>query len=727
MYKRAAEDAGEEGPAKKAAPGKGSGGGQRAEEVVNPIPRQFKTNSITLHFTQRTWEEIGPGDLKYFPICQNPLILMDKFHIKMFNKFFPLCSTYEIHQPKVRISNILMLQDNLTTQAGTPKSDTIYTQACYLLMFTPNRMNNWFKLGITQDCMETQKILYSDWNPFKKQQDECTLVTQLATMQGGYTDFEHLTINPAKPYFTGGWDNKMNFVVGEREALEDQRDIIVTNNYIPPINNSKFNQFSCSLRGTDLYIPIGEHTTMARNLDTISLHKYGDEISFEPETNLNGMKLINDPLNNLLSYEITSNTKPSDLGITSDPDEDFRLVVNYQLSYPSNNRPFFTRKDNLSTIGPVEGTKEIGHLRHRFLTMPPIKKKDGSLLQQRASFQLEQTMSVTFHFPETTSDEGSSKWMLNQANGVILRPSINYIKSVRDGAKPTPPPDKIELPKPYPFPEYNNCISTVWGIWTMLKDNVVKKLIRDNGYCLVIGHYDQNGKFIPRNPEDNPKFAVKYMSPDQLPAPEVIPEDRGYENFYESLLPLNDKEILYAKGTTDEQRFLHGTLFALFCQTMLYTKKGLREMKAAPSLIEDMPYVKNADEATIQISTFFKERLHKFQTDFYGEDLCPGKVIRVPMGSYKQFKFWPRLQPDDPIAQQPSVFNMELLPHYNKDGYLSFYMVEYIDYLAKMGVGVLPKKLDLVDFYLRKDLEKYPVPKKHADVQITDKYEIFYV
>ena len=99
MYKRAAEDAGEEGPAKKAAPGKGSGGGQRAEEVVNPIPRQFKTNSITLHFTQRTWEEIGPGDLKYFPICQNPLILMDKFHIKMFNKFFP-CLLYTSPSPR---------------------------------------------------------------------------------------------------------------------------------------------------------------------------------------------------------------------------------------------------------------------------------------------------------------------------------------------------------------------------------------------------------------------------------------------------------------------------------------------------------------------------------------------------------------------------------------------------------------------------------------------------
>ena len=714
-------------PAKKAAPGKGGGGGQRAEEVVNPIPRQFKTNSITLHFTQRTWEEIGPGELKYFPICQTPLILMDKFHLKMYNKFYPLCSTYEIHHPKARISNILMLQDNLTTQAGTPKSDTIYTQACYLLMFSPNRMNNWFKLGVTDDCMETQKILYLDYDPLVKQAEECTLVTQLAEVKGGYTDFEHLTVNPAKPYYTGGWDNKVEFKSGSREDTEDKRDIIVTTNYIPPINNSKFNQFSCSLRGTDPYIPIGEHTTMARNLDSISLHKYGDEITFDPTTNIDGMKLINNPLNNLTAYEGYTTTKPSELDIKDDPDDEFKLLVNYRFTYPSNNRPFFTRKDNLSTIGPVEGSKEIGHLQHKFITMPPIKKKDGSLLQQRASFQLEQTFSVTFHFPETTSDEGSAKWMLNQSNGVILRPSINKITSVRDGARPTPP-NKIELPKPYPFPDYKLCITSIWGLFTFLKDNVVKKLIRDNGFCMVLGHYDANGKYIPRQPEDLPKLT--YMTPDQLPSPSGIPEDKGPENFYESLLPLNDKEITYAKGTKQEQKYLMGTLFALFCQTMLYTKKGLREIKTAESNYEDMLTFSGSDipaETNNYIQSFFAEKLTNFQTNFYGKNVCGATVVRMDMKYYKVWNYWPRLQPGDPIAQIPSVFRMDLLPNYDPTKKLCFYMQEFIDYLAKMGIQVMPKQDNLADWYSQHELNAPPPKMLKEEPDVTSKYEIFFI
>nr|QTE04003.1 MAG: nonstructural protein [Motacilla densovirus] len=427
MMKRAAEDDGGP-PAKQAAGGKSNTGGNRADEVTNPIPRLFRQNTITFHVTQRTFEEIGPGELKWVPTCQYWAAMFDKFHMNMFRQYFDRCSTFEITDPKVRISNILMLQDNIQVAAGTPQEISVYTQACYLMHYQPRGINNWFKLGVTSDCLTDQTIL--KYKPLAK--SDCNLISQLVKLDN-YTDFEKLVINPSKSDAYGGWHSgevmaTRNETTGlktckdlveinaDEEALTKNVDYNISEVYISP-RSRYFNDFSCSVKGCDDMIQLGKHTSYTRNLDKINLHKYGDSFGFHINTNLDGIEMLNHaanaPFGNVFEKPTKNSTKTDIYSV---------------FCYPSNNRPFYCRRNNLDMIGPVEGNKDFGNLTHHFFTMPPIKKSDGSLLKQRCSFIMEQTTSVTFHFPETVTEDMADN-MLEQKKAVIIRPAIVKVRS----------------------------------------------------------------------------------------------------------------------------------------------------------------------------------------------------------------------------------------------------------------------------------------------------------
>lgn len=174
---------------------------------------------------------------------------------------------------------------------------------------------------------------------------------------------------------------------------------------------------------------MGKHTTYARNLDKIVLHKSGDSFGFHVNTNLEGKHMMkheaNSPFGNI--FKRTSfNGKAKGTDVYS------------VFCYPSSNRPFYGRQDNFDLTGPVTGNKDIGSLTHHFLTMPPIKKGDGTLIKQRCSFILEQTMSMTFHFPETVTEDEAEN-LTHQKDAIILRPAIVKIKQPKTGNTPTPP------------------------------------------------------------------------------------------------------------------------------------------------------------------------------------------------------------------------------------------------------------------------------------------------
>lgn len=219
MLKRAAEESSSAEPPQKSSRNGVGAAGSKAEDVTNPIPRLFKQNSITIHISQRTFEELGPGELKWLPTSQYYAAMFDKFHYTQFMEYFRRCDSYTITDPKVRMSNLLMLQDDFVTQSGTPRDVSVFTQACYMISYSPVGVKNWFKLGKSTDSGKSQEILtYKPLQPTDGQ-----LISQLVTIGNGkYSDFETLTLNPAKPDIYAGWHNSPFFTSPKETPLTDR-------------------------------------------------------------------------------------------------------------------------------------------------------------------------------------------------------------------------------------------------------------------------------------------------------------------------------------------------------------------------------------------------------------------------------------------------------------------------------------------------------------------------
>lgn len=591
MLKRAAESQPEGQPAQKA-PAKGAAAGMRADEVINPIPRLFKQNSITIHISQRTFEEIAPGELKWVPTSQYWAAMFDKFHMDQFYKYYSRCSTYEITNPKVRLSNLLMLQDEQKTNSGTPTDQSIFTQACYLIHYEPKGMKNWFKLGSSDNCGESQNIL--KYKPMKA--NDCKLISQLISIgeEGGkYQDFECLTINPAKPDIYAGWRpleveyTKEGAKVSQKynEEMEDKAKYQVKDTFISP-KDPNLGGFSCSVHGDDPYIPLMHHTTFCRNNDKISLHKYGDVLEWDVNTNMKGIQLMkhkhNEPLGG--TDYIKLKKTDDDMGVPTEVIEN--RVIHYAFCYPSENRPFYCRRDNFDYTGPIEHNKQFGELKHHFLTMPPIKKHDGTLIKQRCSFIMEQGLSVTFHFPETVSEEDAD-FMDAQNKGVILRPAfINSYKvpSIPDKTPPTPttPPEEVWDPerdklrkelyeknakKEPTSEEYSQeTRDTMMGKLTATLENIYTNMVEFTKFCKAIGEICPDIVASTEKPAAEGKLTIKTYPLTELEHTNMIDQTDqdtqslvfgwAFVGFLESLVesgyrgvnyPHIDKEINFSK------------------------------------------------------------------------------------------------------------------------------------------------------------------------------------
>lgn len=590
MNKRAIEDKPEGQPPSKQAANQGGGAaiGAQAETVNNPIPRLFRQNSITIHITQRTFEEISPGELKYCPTDQYWAAMFDKFHYNQFKQYFDQCVTYELSSPpKVRISNLLMLQDDQTTMSGTPKDNSVFTQACYMMTYHPKGMRQWFKLGQSSDCMTSQK--YLKYKPM--QYNECNMISQMIKIgENDYTDFEKLVINPAQTNLYAGWGeedvtvNKTN-PIGTNCNVNTQatgshliKDIpksdldprYVENVYISP--RGQLRNFSCSVSGCEPHIPMGKHTTYCRNLDKISLHKYGDVIEWTTTTNLEGVKLLKHKHNNPF-WGVTN--------IKKAPNKTDELAIKWAFCYPSENRPFYCRKDNFDITGTIEANRNFKPLSHHFFTMPPIKKGDGSLIKQRCSFTMEQSCVVTFHFPETIAEE-NYEHTLSQRDAVILRPAIIKIEGVKTEkspkVKPPPPTNTLvdgirywlrsrivyDNQAPAPHKDANGLLTGVYEtVGNVLANNVaqysviVDQIIRDVLACFAVT-YPPKGAYLldllkkrnipteiqwdkliaspPKEPYD-PEHAIDPTAHDAL----LIPPPNHQLKF--NMKPLNEKEL----------------------------------------------------------------------------------------------------------------------------------------------------------------------------------------
>lgn len=416
--KRAADsDGGSD--AKKAA--SGSGGGLKgmpgnSDSVSDPIPRPLKLQEITLHFTQRTWEEIGAGELKYLPLCQTPYYMFDEAMKNQLAKFKNIWGTAFYHTPKARITNLLMLQDDLINQGGTPLETTAFTQACYMVTYQPTRQTQYFQLANILDCNTGKfKRLSYDMSDTKCGFDYSQLINI-----SNYEDLEKLAILPAGVDKYAGYNPEAEIYENSNISAEMAATFINPNT--KNLNLAEFSAnmqplFPTVLNSAKIVEPL-KHVTWSRNLDKIGFHKYGDTIDIPITTNLEGVPLINHPHNDFTLRKETFN-------VTNESGEITRIYNMYtDFIWPSNNRPYYSRKDNLSAINVFESAKQMKPLQHTFLSMPPIRKANGALLKQRCSFVLEQSFSVTFNTVESIWDDDTDKYTLNQRDGVIVRPVL---------------------------------------------------------------------------------------------------------------------------------------------------------------------------------------------------------------------------------------------------------------------------------------------------------------
>lgn len=726
MLKRAAEDQGEGPEAKKqhAAGGKGSAAGMRADEVKNPIPRLFKQNSITIHITQRTFEEIGPGELKWVPTSQYWASMFDKFHIRQFNTYFNRCSTFSITDPKVRISNILMLQDEQTTQAGTPKDVSIFTQACYLMHYQPKGIKNWFKLGVTKDCMGSQE--YLTYKPMKP--TDCKLISQLVKVgDKKYTDFETLVINPAKADFYAGWSSNETMAsdqdptsincqlldaIGNEFNIDENpvpknKDIYVTDCFISP-RSAYLGEFSCSVKGCEPHIELNKHTTYARNLDKIMLHKYGDSFGFHINTNLEGVKLLKHDANKPFGHKFMKATKGSKKADTE---------VKAVFCYPSDNRPFFSRFNNFDPNGPVDANKGFNSLTHHFLTMPPIKKNDGSLIKQRCSFIMEQTCSVTFNFPETVTED-SAEDMLEQRDAVVLRPAIVSLKKTTNESPPgkdyfDPYRDKareavrsitnIVLPaltsagfvaRPVasriPVP-----INKRWSLPTKLAE-----LCGDIGLEPVCSDLSE---ILKRGIGDRPT-AIDWNNIDSLipvfAPPEPVTESEMIDGIiipkvnYKYTLrdtQLTDNEVTNMNdvdGTAIRNINLFGFLFWDFLFYLHKNKADQIPYNRVDSELPDSVYNRESRRTTEGIANWLRPHTDAALEDMM-HDTCVEKVMRIYPDRIKNMSIWARDGSDQ--WNKVSLADFQGLRSGVKNYPIDFNIADWISYLWRMRLWIQPK------------------------------------
>nr|QJI53755.1 MAG: nonstructural protein [Densovirinae sp.] len=719
MLKRANDDQQQEDgpPAKQQAGGGGKGSvGMRADSVSNPIPRLFKQNHVTIHITQRTFEELGPGELKWIPTCQYWASMFDRFHANQFATYFKRCSTFQITDPKVRISNILMLQDEQTTESGTPKDVSVFTQACYLMHYQPKGIKNWFRLGNTDDCMKTQQ--YLTYQPMKATDCNKT-ISQLVDVVG-YKDFEKLVINPSKADFYAGWHT------GETMATTSDTTTLACNNLpagsinldeVKPQDNTDYfiaetfisprapylQEFSCSVKGCEQHIPMSKHTTYARNLDKIMLHKYGDSIGFHINTNLDGITMLNHEANHPFGHIWDKSTKGGKPGDTK---------VYSVFCYPSDNRPFYSRGNNFDYNGPVNGNKDFGDLTHHFLTMPPIRKGDGTLIKQRCSFIMEQTVSVTFHFPETVTED-NAEYMLAQKNAVILRPAIVKIKK-NASSSPKPPPTSIYDPvrdairdaireiTRIDFPGITN-VNWVAGVGDVIstrmpKDNDVRwtlpAYISESCEKLGIPNACADLKaIITRAVGNQPTridfggsipigFAPPAITETEMIAGKIIPKPPFKYTLRDRQLTDIEYDKMIAQGVGAREYACFGYLFWDFL--FYYVKNKIHEEEhdqyewAYPERI----YEENDHQLTKDLARGLRPFTEEILAARF-EEKCPKqRIVRIFPDRLQPFYIWNRAGDDSADDETHADFK-HLLP--STTGYpLDFNVVDWVDYLWHM-------------------------------------------
>ena len=89
-----------------------------AEESVSSISRPLPYKHVTFLFLQRSWEELDTS-LSTLARTITLLPVLDDEMIKVIKSVLP-CLGFRVHTPHVKISNFIILTDELSVKANTP-------------------------------------------------------------------------------------------------------------------------------------------------------------------------------------------------------------------------------------------------------------------------------------------------------------------------------------------------------------------------------------------------------------------------------------------------------------------------------------------------------------------------------------------------------------------------------------------------------------------------------
>nr|WAX26039.1 MAG: major capsid protein [Army ant associated bidensovirus 1] len=414
MFKRHGTNS--ENPAEKGSPA------PAAAEKQNPIPRNLPSQSIHLKFVKRGWEEIAPGSLYYLPLCQNPKYMFDTAMINQFNKFRELWHTMEIHTPKARISNLIMLQDDLRVQNNTPTDATAFTQVVYMMKYHPKGQKQYFKLVDIPDEEHMDQVNNLTYKLQPQKPAGESQKSQLIQIEG-FKDFESLGILGAKAGLTAGFIPYGPLTFDENQVLQDP--------YVAPnTSTNTFRTVAGNMKPADntaTFIPPTYCVTFAKNQDSLTFHKYGEAFDIPIRTNIEGMHLMNTPSNDFFNDQYIKVTKD---------EKEYRYAT--EFCWPSRNRPWLSRNSYFDiNTHPIMSGKHEGTLDHTFLCMPPIRKPNGTLLGQRCSVYLEQEIEITLHANQATffDNETDDALQVNQDNQIVLRRNVYPTPTVTEAGR----------------------------------------------------------------------------------------------------------------------------------------------------------------------------------------------------------------------------------------------------------------------------------------------------
>ncbi|XP_046391510.1 uncharacterized protein LOC124159636 [Ischnura elegans] len=358
-------------------------------ESESPMERPIPFNHVTFTFRQRSWEEIDCS-LKTLPLTIALHSMLDDEMIDVISNVLPTCLGFRIHKPMVKISNFIVLTDEITVRSNSPTEMSSFVQQSKIIHFMPKHtVTTGYTITNTDSA---SKVKMDD---LLKQKKDNFLVSLPNT-----ENFEKLNIHcishPIHANLLNNDERYQGYILNDVDygahdllaaaTTEEEKEWLNCRYYYGIVDET-----GTVSAMTDNWETKQMTVNSCRNRDKIEILGAGDIIEFEVETNCEGDMLYPDLINTRTpgifnTFQLKGIEKKSQL----------TTIKRGYTPWPSSFNPKLYRRN--AALGSQWLFAKYKPLQHHFFTMVPIKKNNGSLMKTRASCMMEQSFQVTFVF-----------------------------------------------------------------------------------------------------------------------------------------------------------------------------------------------------------------------------------------------------------------------------------------------------------------------------------------